>query len=159
LRNKQVSKIVKYGSPEFIAVAQGLSYKYPRQSKFVVIFAPGKKSDKLKAAKYVAFEARKQLQEINANTVVTKYIGETEKNLNKVFEDARARNALLLFDEADSLFEKRSNLPEMGMNKVFIRYIRRYKSIVFLSGAFDNDFFKQPDSLVDLVVEFRDFTE
>jgi len=48
------------------------------------------------------------LYRVDLSAVVSKYIGETEKNLSKVFETARAKEAILFFDEADSLFGKRT---------------------------------------------------
>jgi SpoVK/Ycf46/Vps4 family AAA+-type ATPase len=44
--------------------------------------------------------------------VVSKYIGETEKNLNKIFKEAEKSNAVLFFDEADALFGKRSEVKD-----------------------------------------------
>src|SRR5262249_27279958 len=48
------------------------------------------------------------LYAIDLSAVVSKYIGETEKNLARVFDEARAAHAMLFFDEADALFGKRS---------------------------------------------------
>lgn len=60
------------------------------------------------AASIIANELGLDLYKIDLSTVVSKYIGETEKNLSKIFKEAEASNAVLFFDEADSLFGKRS---------------------------------------------------
>jgi SpoVK/Ycf46/Vps4 family AAA+-type ATPase len=52
------------------------------------------------------------LYRVDLATVVSKYIGETEKNLDRIFATARGSNAVLLFDEADALFGKRSEVKD-----------------------------------------------
>jgi SpoVK/Ycf46/Vps4 family AAA+-type ATPase len=49
---------------------------------------------------------------VDLSQVVSKYIGETEKNLHLIFEEARAANVVLFFDEADALFGKRSEVKD-----------------------------------------------
>ena len=60
------------------------------------------------AASVIAGELGLELYKIDLSTIVSKYIGETEKNLSKIFQEAESSNAILFFDEADSLFGKRS---------------------------------------------------
>jgi SpoVK/Ycf46/Vps4 family AAA+-type ATPase len=67
---------------------------------------------KTMAAEVVARELRTGLYRVNLNHVVSKYIGETEKNLARVFETAQKKSAVLLFDEADALFGKRSEVKD-----------------------------------------------
>ena len=64
------------------------------------------------AAEVLAHELRLDLYRIDLSQVVSKYIGETEKNLRKVFDAAEAGGAILLFDEADALFGKRSEVKD-----------------------------------------------
>ncbi|NIV72278.1 MAG: AAA family ATPase, partial [Calditrichae bacterium] len=52
------------------------------------------------------------LYKIDISAVVSKYIGETEKNLNRIFDEAEHSNAILFFDEADALFGKRSEVKD-----------------------------------------------
>lgn len=49
---------------------------------------------------------------INTKKVTSKYIGETEKNLNRVFKKPKLANPILLLDEADSLFGKRTKVKD-----------------------------------------------
>ncbi len=64
------------------------------------------------AAEVLANELRLDLYRIDLSQVVSKYIGETEKNLARVFEAAEGAGAILLFDEADALFGKRSEVKD-----------------------------------------------
>ena len=64
------------------------------------------------AAEVLADELRLDLYRIDLAAVVSKYIGETEKNLRKVFDAAEESGAILLFDEADALFGKRSEVKD-----------------------------------------------
>ena len=62
------------------------------------------------AAEVLANEFRLDLYRIDLSAVVSKYIGETEKNLRRIFDAAETGGAILLFDEADALFGKRSEV-------------------------------------------------
>jgi SpoVK/Ycf46/Vps4 family AAA+-type ATPase len=64
------------------------------------------------AAEVLAGELDLDLYRIDLSQVVSKYIGETEKNLRRVFDAAEAGGAILLFDEADALFGKRSEVKD-----------------------------------------------
>src|SRR5204862_146298 len=67
---------------------------------------------KTMAAEVLANELRLDLFRIDLSSVVSKYIGETEKNLARLFDAAECGNAILLFDEADALFGKRSEVKD-----------------------------------------------
>jgi hypothetical protein len=67
---------------------------------------------KTMAADILANELGLDLYKIDLSTVVSKYIGETEKNLGEIFAAAQASNAILFFDEADALFGKRSEVKD-----------------------------------------------
>jgi hypothetical protein len=76
------------------------------------LFAGGSGTGKTLAAEVVARELGLDLFVIDLSQVVSKFIGETEKNLRKVFDGAERGGALLLFDEADALFGKRSEVKD-----------------------------------------------
>ena len=67
---------------------------------------------KTMAAEVVAGELGLDLYKIDLSTVVSKYVGETEKNLERIFAAAHHSNAILFFDEADALFGKRSEVHD-----------------------------------------------
>ncbi len=73
------------------------------------LFAGESGTGKTFAAEVLAHELGLDLYRIDLSAVVSKYIGETEKNLRQVFDAAEEGGALLLFDEADALFGKRSD--------------------------------------------------
>jgi SpoVK/Ycf46/Vps4 family AAA+-type ATPase len=64
------------------------------------------------AADVLAVELGQSMHQVDMSTVVSKYIGETEKNLRKLFDVAEEGGVILLFDEADALFGKRSEIED-----------------------------------------------
>ena len=77
-----------------------------------VLFAGPTGTGKTMAAEIIANELSLDLYRIDLATVVSKYIGETEKNLARIFAEADTSNAILFFDEADALFGKRSEVKD-----------------------------------------------
>jgi hypothetical protein len=76
------------------------------------LFAGESGTGKTMAAEVLANELHLDLYRIDLSSVVSKYIGETEKNLRRVFDAAEESGAILLFDEADALFGKRSEVKD-----------------------------------------------
>ena len=76
------------------------------------LFAGDSGTGKTMAAEVIAGDLGLDLYTINLATVVDKYIGETEKNLERIFTEAAGVNAVLLFDEADAVFGKRSEVRD-----------------------------------------------
>ena len=76
------------------------------------LFAGGSGTGKTLAAEVLARELRLDLYRIDLAALVSKYIGETEKNLRQVFDAAEAGGAILLFDEADAIFGRRSEVRD-----------------------------------------------
>ncbi|NJK65171.1 MAG: ATP-binding protein [Microcoleus sp. SU_5_3] len=76
------------------------------------LFAGGSGTGKTMAAEVLALELRLDLYRIDLSAVISKYIGETEKNLRRVFDAAELGGVILLFDEADALFGKRTEVKD-----------------------------------------------
>ena len=76
------------------------------------LFAGPPGTGKTMAADIIAHDLGLDLYKIDLSTVVSKYIGETEKNLSKIFAEAETSNAILFFDEADALFGKRTEVRD-----------------------------------------------
>jgi hypothetical protein len=76
------------------------------------LFAGPSGTGKTMAAEVLANELKLDLYRIDLSQLVSKYIGETEKNLRRVFDAADAGGAILLFDEADALFGRRSEVRD-----------------------------------------------
>jgi SpoVK/Ycf46/Vps4 family AAA+-type ATPase len=77
-----------------------------------VLFAGPPGTGKTMGAEVIAHELRLDLYRIDLSQIVSKYIGETEKNLDRIFTAAENSNAILFFDEADALFGKRSEVRD-----------------------------------------------
>jgi len=77
-----------------------------------LLFVGGDGAARLRAAEALAHDLAVDLYRVDLGGVVSKYIGETEKNLAVVFADADGANALLFFDEADALFGRRSEVKD-----------------------------------------------
>jgi SpoVK/Ycf46/Vps4 family AAA+-type ATPase len=76
------------------------------------LFSGPSGTGKTLAAEAIAAEQNVDLYRVDLALVVSKYIGETEKNLGKLFDAVEDREAVLLFDEADALFGKRTNVKD-----------------------------------------------
>ena len=90
----------------------GFAAKGSRGLGISALFAGASGTGKTMAAEVLANELRLDLYRIDLSAVVSKYIGETEKNLRRIFEAAEDGGAILLFDEADALFGKRSEVKD-----------------------------------------------
>ncbi len=90
----------RWGYQRHLGISRGVSALFSGE--------PG--TGKTMAASVVASTLGLELVRIDLSAVVSKYVGETEKNLAKIFDEAQDAHAMLLFDEADSLFGKRTEL-------------------------------------------------
>ena len=90
----------------------GFAGKGSRGLGISALFAGPSGTGKTMAAEVLANDLNLDLFRIDLSAVVSKYIGETEKNLRRVFDAAEAGGAILLFDEADALFGKRSEVKD-----------------------------------------------
>jgi SpoVK/Ycf46/Vps4 family AAA+-type ATPase len=90
----------------------GFAEKGRRGLGISALFAGTSGTGKTLAAEVLARALRVDLYRIDLATVVSKYIGETEKNLKQVFDAAEEGGVLLLFDEADALFGKRGEVKD-----------------------------------------------
>jgi len=90
----------------------GFGQKGSRGLGISALFAGPSGTGKTLAAEVLANELRLDLYRIDLSQVVSKYIGETEKNLRRVFDAAERGSGILLFDEADALFGKRSEVKD-----------------------------------------------
>jgi len=90
----------------------GFERKMNRGLGITALFAGESGTGKTLAAEVLANELRLNLYRIDLSAVVSKYIGETEKNLRRLFDAAEDGGAVLFFDEADALFGKRSEVKD-----------------------------------------------
>lgn len=90
----------------------GFRSRMSRGLGVTALFTGASGTGKTMAAEVLANELHQDLYRIDLSQVVSKYIGETEKNLRRVFDAAEDGGAILLFDEADALFGKRSEVKD-----------------------------------------------
>ena len=95
------------------------------------------------SAEIIANELGMTLYRVRIPAIVSKYVGETEKNLEKCFREAAASGALLLFDEADSIFSKRTDVQNsndrysnMEVN-LLLQEVERFEGVVILTTNLD----------------------
>jgi SpoVK/Ycf46/Vps4 family AAA+-type ATPase len=77
-----------------------------------ILFSGGTAAAKTKAAEALAHGLGLGLQRVDLSAVVSRFIGETEKNLDRLFDAAQSAGAILFFDEADALFGKRTEVKD-----------------------------------------------
>jgi hypothetical protein len=90
----------------------GFGKKIAHVTGVSALFAGESGTGKTLAAEVIANDLGLVLYKIDLSAVVSKYIGETEKNLGTIFTEARSGNAILFFDEADAIFGKRSEVKD-----------------------------------------------
>ncbi len=90
----------------------GFDRKLSHGKGLAVLFSGPPGTGKTMAAEVIAGELELDLYKVDLSGVVSKYIGETEKNLARIFRHAETGNAILFFDEADALFGKRTEVSD-----------------------------------------------
>jgi SpoVK/Ycf46/Vps4 family AAA+-type ATPase len=137
---REICNCVKYRGVVF--EKWGFDRKLSLGKGLHVLFSGPPGTGKTMAAEIIANELELDLYKIDLSNMVSKYIGETEKNLSRVFEEAEASNAILFFDEADALFGKRSEVRdshdryaniEVGY---LLQRMEEYEGIVILATNF-----------------------
>ena len=107
---REICNYVKYRA--LVYQEWGFDHKLSLGKGLNVLFAGPSGTGKTMSAEIMAGELGLDLYKIDLSTVVSKYIGETEKNLRRVFDAAESGGAVLLFDEADALFGRRSEVKD-----------------------------------------------
>lgn len=90
--------------------ARGLDHRYRLEQGPLVLFSGRSGTGKTLAAEIVAGALGRPMQVVDLASLVSKYIGETEKNIDEVLREGEATGAVLFFDEADSLFSTRTEV-------------------------------------------------
>src|SRR4051794_153055 len=139
----------EWGYERAVARTQGLK----------VLFAGESGTGKTMAAEVLGAELGLELFRVDLATIVSKYIGETEKNLDRIFDAATGSNAILFFDEADALFGKRSEVSDAHDRyaNIEVAYLLQkmegYPGAVILATNFrqniDDAFVRRLDFVID----------
>jgi SpoVK/Ycf46/Vps4 family AAA+-type ATPase len=124
------------------------------------LFAGPSGTGKTLAAEVIAHDLGLDLYTVDLATVVDKYIGETEKNLDRIFTEAERVNGVLFFDEADALFGKRSEVKDARDRyaNVEVAYLlqrmERFDGLAILASNLRANLDEAFARRLDVVVEF-----
>jgi hypothetical protein len=131
----------------------GFAARSSRGLGTAALFSGAAGTGKTMAAEVLAGELDLDLYRIDLSAVVSKYIGETEKNLRRVFDSAEGSGAILLFDEADALFGKRTEVRDSHDRyanievSYLLQRMEAYRGLAILTtnleGALDQAFMRR----------------
>lgn len=123
----------------------GFQNKLPRGKGMLALFTGPPGTGKTMAAEIIANTLSYSLYKIDLSAIVSKYIGETEKNLERIFSQAETSNIVLFFDEADALFSKRSEVESSNdryanlETSYLLQKIETYSGIIILASNFKSN--------------------
>jgi hypothetical protein len=125
-----------------------------------VLFSGPPGTGKTMAAEVVAHDLGLDLYKVDLSAVVSKYIGETEKNLARIFTEAETSNAILFFDEADALFGKRTEVSHAHdrfaniETSYLLQKMEEYEGIVVLATNLRQNLDEAFTRRIRFIVEF-----
>ncbi|MBQ7848481.1 MAG: ATP-binding protein, partial [Clostridia bacterium] len=128
------------------AAQETLGSRYPYGTSVSVLMYGPPGTVKTMAAQVMANELQMDLCRVDLSQISSKYIGETEKNLEKVFREAEQSNVILFFDEADSLFGKRMEVKDSNdkyanqETSYILQRIESYDGMVILATNLARNF-------------------
>jgi ATP-dependent 26S proteasome regulatory subunit len=155
---REVCAAEKYRS--VIYVEWGFDRRMVQGRGLNVLFTGPSGTGKTMSAGIVARELGLDLYKIDLSTVVSKYIGETEKQLSQIFREAQSSNAILFFDEADAIFGKRSEVKDAHDRyaNVEVAYLlqkmEEYEGIVILATNFRKNIDDAFTRRIHYIIEF-----
>lgn len=138
----------------------GLGFAFARRPGVVALFAGPSGTGKTMAAGVVARALALDLYRIDLSGVVSKYIGETERNLERIFVAAECSSAVLFFDEADALFGKRSEVQDAHDRyanievSYLLQRIERFDGVAILATNLKQNLDEAFLRRIDFVIEF-----
>ncbi|AOX04313.1 ATPase [Moorena producens PAL-8-15-08-1] len=138
----------------------GFAQKGDRGLGISALFYGASGTGKTMAAEVLANEFRLDLYRIDLSRVVSKYIGETEKNLRRIFDAAETGSAILLFDEADALFGKRTQVKDSHDRHAnievsyLLQRMEAYQGLAILTTNFQSALDSAFSRRIRFVVEF-----
>jgi SpoVK/Ycf46/Vps4 family AAA+-type ATPase len=144
----------------FVMTKWGFGRKLSTGKGLVIMFCGEPGTGKTLCAEIMANALGLQLYQISIPQVMSKYIGETEKNIAQIFQTAKANHAMLLFDEADSLFTSRVKV-ESSVDKfsnmetnLLLQEIERFEGIIILTTNLDKSIDKAFQRRIQFKVTF-----
>ena len=147
---QQYKVLHNWGFDQKLAYGKGIS----------ALFSGPPGTGKTMAAQVIAADLHMDLYKVDLSSVVSKYIGETEKNLSRIFHEAQTSNAVLFFDEADALFGKRTEVSDAHDRyaNIEVNYLLQkmedYTGIVILASNFRDNIDDAFTRRIRFIVEF-----
>lgn len=136
----------------------GKKVAYGRGVSALFYGPPG--TGKTMGAQVLAHELKTELYKVNLSSVMSKYIGETEKNLEKIFDGVRHTRNILFFDEADALFGKRTEVKDShdkyanAETAYLLQKMEEYPGIVILATNYMQNFDEAFKRRLKFMIEF-----
>ena len=162
LRDELDRLLLRCRGREGLADGLGASAAAKYRQGVRALFTGPSGTGKTLACGWLATHLRLPLYRVDLAAVTSKYIGETEKNLAQLLARAEHAEVILLFDEADSMFGKRTDVKESNdrfanaQTNYLLQRIENYDGIVFLTSnsraRFDPAFFRRLDTIVEFPV-------
>jgi ATP-dependent 26S proteasome regulatory subunit len=138
----------------------GFGCKLSHGKGLSVLFSGPPGTGKTMAAEVIANDLQLDLYKIDLSGVVSKYIGETEKNLSRIFHEAETGNAILFFDEADALFGKRTEISDAHdryaniETSYLLQKMEEYEGVVILATNLRENMDEAFTRRIRFIVEF-----
>lgn len=127
----------------------------------IALFTGSSGTGKTMAAGLLAQEQGVDLYKVDLSAVVSKYIGETEKNLNRVFAEAEDANAIIFFDEGEAIFGQRGSKTETGQDRwanmevnYLLQRVEEYTGVVIIASNLRQNIDEAFMRRIHVVVEF-----
>ena len=138
----------------------GLNGSLPLRDGLVAMFTGSSGTGKTLAAELLARDQGVDLRRVDVSALVSKYVGDPEKNLSRLFDDAERSNSIIFFDECDSVFGKRGEVKDprdrwaaMQVNYLLER-IEAYSGVVILASNMRQNIDEAFTRRLDMILEF-----
>jgi SpoVK/Ycf46/Vps4 family AAA+-type ATPase len=159
ITNRQINKIasdIKVQAASRKAAGR-IDSRNPETQGVRILFSDASSTGKTLAASRLATKIGLPLYRVDLGALVSKYIGETEKNLNEVFAKAERERLVLFFDEADALFGKRTDVKDSNdqyanlETSYLLERLDNYSGIVIIaSNLHDSSFIRRFEFVVEV---------
>lgn len=158
-RLRQICIQVRY--QELVGEQWGFYQKKPYGRGISALFSGAPGTGKTMAAQVIAKELGMELYRIDISRMMSKYIGETQKNITALFQNAKTINVILFFDEADALFTKRTEISDANDRHAnsevahLLQQIEEYQGLVILATNLKENLDEAFRRRIQYVVDFQ----
>ena len=162
---RDICNVVKYKGTVFYD--WGFASKFSLGKGLTALFTGESGTGKTMAAEVIAKDLNLELYKIDLSSILSKYIGETEKNLSTIFRESEGSNSILFFDEADALFGKRTDVKDSHdryaniETNYLLQKIDEFEGVVILSTNYrkniDDAFIRRMQFIVNFPFPDADY--